>query len=1148
MSQTTTSADAFDAALDAVRSLLAAEGMSIGAESTIRRREPGAPAPLSFSQELVWLLDRATPGMTAYNMPIARRIRGPLDRVALERALDTIAARHEILRTRLVEDAGEPRQFVDSPAATHVRFEDVSSLPVAERERAARDIVRERARAPFDLAAEHAFRATLVRLADDDHILVLELHHIAVDGWSLGILFRELAAAYAAARAGSAATLPDVPLQYGDYATWQRQQVAGERLTELLDFWRAQLGDATEPLGLPTDYPRNTVPSFAGARESVFVDGALVGAVKEVARRADATLYMILLAAYGLVLHRYAGRDDVLIGSGSAGRTQPEIEALVGYVNTTLVQRVDVSGNPTVEELLARVRASALGAYDHQDIPLEKLVLELRRGDARASHAPLFDVVLTMQDTMQGTFTLDGLVAEPFGADLGATKFDITLLASERDGGLWLTAQYRSELFAPETMRAFLGHIVTTLRSMAQDPHQRVAALRMLTSDEQAQLSGWRDTRVDEGRAATLTQLFELQAARVGAREAVREGGADGGSGRTLTYSEIDTRANQLARHLQSLGAGPGALVGLLIDRAADAIVAMLGILKAGAAYVPLAPEAPAARIARQLKESGVGIVVAMEASRALLPADTRAVMVDADASAIAAHSTASVSSAVGPDDLAYVLYTSGSTGAPKGVAVTHGNVVHYARAISRVLADVPGGAGGDGFAAIDGWRFTLVSSLTTDLGNTSVFPALLAGGTLDILPSSVATSPAAFASYIASSGPDVVKMTPSHARALIGDAPIAGGAALPARWLVLGGEALSWDLASRLRSADRCRLLNHYGPTETTVGVATYEVREADRADARTVPIGRALSNTRCYVVDANGNEQPIGIPGELLLAGDGVARGYLNDARLTAERFVQEPGARDAGARAYRTGDRVRRLRDGALEFLGRLDDQVKVHGFRVEPADVESAIRRHAEVSECVVIARPTDGGDTELCAFVVPAAARYGKSGRIAPDEVREWARRELPGHMVPAVVAVLDELPRTASGKIDRRALAAHDVALAAEDTYVEPTTATQTGVAAIWADVLKRDRVGATDDFIVLGGHSLLAIRILGRITRQFGVRLPLRTLFDAPTVEQLAAVIDRERATSSAAAPGIVASARDAFRIGTVPAQSAPTTSGERP
>lgn len=1085
--------------LDLLDALLAEQGIDVAPSATAIRPGPRpARIPLSFSQELLWMLDRASPGMTAYKLPIVRRLIGPLDPVALERSITAIVNRHESLRTRFVAMDGEPAQVVDPPAPVTIAAIDVSADVDPERE--AGRVLRDLAGRPFDFAGEHAFRPVLLRLGDGDHVLLFDTHHIVFDGWSRDILFRELAAGYAAFRRGGEPALPALPIQCADFALWQRDHLSGERLARLLAFWRAQLGDVTDLTDLPTDHPRARAPGFAGARATLVLPASLLAQAKELGRRHDATLYMVLLAAYMTVLHRYSGGATILVGSGSAGRTQAEIEGLIGYFNNTLVQRGDFSGDPSFGALLRQVRASALGAYDHQDVPLEKLVMELRQGREDTSDAPLFQAVLTMQDTLEQRVALDDIELRPFGIDFAATKFDLTLFPAERPDGLSLTLQYRSDLYLPETASRFLGHLGEVLVAAVADAATPVSRLRLLTAGEGEALVRWNAT---ESPIDTLP-FHEQVAARAAAFPAAVAVACDT---TRLSYGDLERRANQIAHRLRALGVDRGATVGLLLDRSADAIVALLGILKAGAAYLPLATDVPAPRIAQQLAASTTRLVVTRREFAGLAAAGTERLELDTDAAAIGAERDVAPDVTVTSDDVAYVLFTSGSTGTPKGVAVTHGNVANYTAAIGRRL-------GLDGALPL---HFATVSTLAADLGNTAIFPALAGGGTLHVIPADIALDGPRFASYAGAHAIDVLKITPSHLRALMVAAGRDGAAELlPRCWLVLGGEASTWDLVDEVRRAGSCRVLNHYGPTETTVGCATFEVTAASESAARaagaqTVPIGAALANVQLHVLDANRLRMPVGVPGELYVAGAGVAAGYIGQPERTAERFVDLEGV----GRAYRTGDRVRRLIDGNLEFLGRVDDQVKVRGFRVELGEVEHAVAAIPGVAACAVVLRDGSAAEPVIAAFVVARTAGYAvaHADRPTPERIRERLAASLPEYMVPSVVIMLDQLPLTPNGKIDKRALPAVDAAPAA--TATEPRTPTEAALVQIWAESLKRDAVGVHDNFFEVGGHSLIAIRILGKLTRTFGVRLPLRTLFDAPTVAQLARLVEDAGATA---------------------------------
>ncbi len=655
--------------------------------------------PASFAQELLWLMDRAASGSVAYNVPRTRRLRGRLDERALHRAFDALVERHEILRTSYTSVDEQVVQVIHASRQIPFELVDLSATPVAEREAVVLRIVRNRTSRPFDLSADVLLRATLLRLASDEHVLLIESHHIAFDGWSRDIVFRELAELYEAIAEGREPALPALPIQYADFAIWQREQLQGAQLESLLAWWRAELGDAEHVLHLPTDLPRPTSSRFEGVSRTLRLPPELGDAVRRLGQRHDATVYMTLLAAYATVLHRWTGQTDVLVGSPIAGRARPETEGLIGYFANTIVQRARFAGDPTFGELLGRLRESALGAYDHQDVPFEKLVLELE-GRAAIGQSPLFQVVFTQLDASQAPAARLGDVAvEPFALDMGTTKFDLTLFMSDRPSGIELTLRARTDLFLAESVERFLGHLRMVLEAATVESATRISAIPLLTAAERGELAEWNATSLDEGAPTTLTALIEAQTKRVPQRAAVVAGDV------TLTYAALDARASELAAHLRTLGVARGAPVGLLLDRSADAIVGLVGILKAGGAYMPLSIDAPIARLAQQLAESGAATVVTSAALASRLPGSTRVVLLDRD---VTVASTVDATSAApsSPSDIAYVLFTSGSTGTPKGVAVTHANAVHYARAISRVLADLPARAAGDGFAALDGWQF----------------------------------------------------------------------------------------------------------------------------------------------------------------------------------------------------------------------------------------------------------------------------------------------------------------------------------------------------------------------------------------------------------------------------------------------------------
>ncbi|MEO8337525.1 MAG: condensation domain-containing protein, partial [bacterium] len=664
--------------------------------------------PASFVQELLWLMDRASPGSSAYNVPRTRRLVGPLDVDALRRAFDALVDRHEILRTTYAFHEDHPVQVIHAPRPVDFTFTDLRDTPESSRMADAERIAREQATKPFDLAKDQIMRVTVVQLADDDHVLHLDSHHIAFDGWSRDVLFRELSALYREFSGGDAAALPALPIQYADYAIWEREHLSGTRLETLLGYWRAQLGDAEFVLELPTDFARPNVPGVGGVTERVTLSPELHAGIKALGRTHEATVYMTLLAAYTTVLHRYTGQRDVLVGSPIAGRSRPETEGLIGYFANTIVQRARFANDPTFAELLAQVRESALGAYDHQEIPFEKLVLELQGGQ-QLSHSPLFQVVFTMLGGgggEAGPAKIGDAEVQPFGSDDGVTKFDLTLFMTERDDSLTLTLRARSDLYSDASVRRMLGHIRTVLEAAVANPDARVSGIALMTDEERAALEQLNGTNADLGTPATIDQLFIAQAARVPDRTAVAS------DDRSIPYAEVDARSSQLANRLRALGVKEDSPVVITLDRSAEVVVAILGVLKAGGAYVPVLPDIPQARAEQQITESGARVVITTSLHESRVPPELTIVRLDLDAKEIALEDVIAPSIDANPDRLAYVLFTSGSTGVPKGVAVTHRNVVHYARAVSRVL--------GGGFEALDGWQFGMVSTLGADLGNTS--------------------------------------------------------------------------------------------------------------------------------------------------------------------------------------------------------------------------------------------------------------------------------------------------------------------------------------------------------------------------------------------------------------------------------------------
>jgi amino acid adenylation domain-containing protein len=1041
---------------------------------------------LSFAQERLWLVDQIDPGNPAYNVPEPMRLVGPLDVVAFERALRELVRRHEVLRTTIATSGGRPVQIVHDEVAFWGGLLDLSALPEAEREPKARAEAAADARLPFDLARGPLLRARLIRLDPEQHLLLLTMHHIVSDAWTRGIVSREVRALYEAFRAGEPSPLPDLTVQYADFAEWQRGWLSGDVLTAQLAYWKQKLEGAPLALELPTDRPRPPVQTFRGALRGMALSTEATKALHDLSRKEGLTLYMTLLTALDLLLYRTTGQPDVVVGTSIAGRTQAETEKLVGFFINALVLRTTVDEDATLRALLQQVRETCLGAYAHQDMPFERLVHELSPEQDR-SRAPLFQVIFTMQNAPRAGLALPGLSIRGLGGSGSTTaKYDLTFLMADVEGSLRCSIEYNTDLFDPATIDRMLRQLNTLLVAMPKALEKKVRELSIVPEAERARLLASGSAAALAGpEGACLHELFEAQVDASPDAPALVAGSA------RFTFAELDRRANQLAHHLRGLGVGPESVIGLCLGRGADVIIALLGILKSGGAYLPLEPTYPAGRIAQILGEAGATIVVTQASLAAAMPAGVKVISVDADAAKLAAGSADRLETEVMSSNLAYVLFTSGSTGKPKGVAVEHRQLVNYTLGVGARLA-LPAGA-----------SYAHVSTFAADLGNTVLFPPLVTGGVLHVISEELTTDPEGLGAYFAREKIDCLKIVPSHLSALLTSAH--PSRVLPRALLVLGGEASSWELVDRLqRLAPAMRILNHYGPTETTVGVLTHAVPSdrSERAPTAIVPLGTPLPGSRVHVLDARRDLAPTGVPGEVYIGGAQVARGYLNQPELTAERFVPDPFT--PGARLYRTGDRARTLPDGTLVFLGRIDFQVKIRGFRIELGEIESTLATHPGLKDAVVLA--LDDGDTKrLAAFVVQAA---GAEPTTAADLAAFVAQR-LPEYMIPASVDFLDALPLSSNGKIDRRALATIERPKEIAGDFAEPRTPTEEVLASIWADVFTRERVGIDERFSDLGGHSLLAIQIIARARDAFQAQIPLRAMFEHPTIAALAAIVD---------------------------------------
>ena len=1053
--------------------LLHAEGLRArpGPGRPVRISREGDP-PLSFAQQRLWFLDQLEPGTPAYTIAIRQRLYGPLDVTALAAALTEVVRRHESLRTTFSTKGGEPVQRIADPEPVAFRIIDLQVVPAGERNDAAERAVREEARQAFDLERGPLFRPVLLQFGPDEHEMLLAVHHTVADGWSLGIIAHEIGVLCDAYGAGRPSPLPEPPIQYADFAMWQRQWLTGDVLETQRQYWHERLGRLPAPLELPTDHPRSRWPKATGASHGLELPRGLTDRLRERSRREGVTLFMALLAAFKVLLARYCGQEDIVVGTPVANRNHPELESVVGFFANTLALRTDLSGDPTVRTLLERVRETCLGAYSHQDMPFEKLVEELHPQRVPGQN-PLFQVSFVLKDASTG--------ADFWFVPAALPPFDLTLFIDDlSDGTLRASIDYRRDLFEPERIERLAGHYRTLLEGVAADPDRRLSALPILTPAERHRLlMEWNDT-ASVYPAGTVPEVFETQVER--APEAVALLYEE----RQFTYRELNRRANRVAHRLRALGVGPDTLVAVCMERSLDMVIACLGILKAGGAYVPLDPAYPTERLAFMLADSGAAALLTRRVHIEHLPERlVPTICVDADADALERESPENPERIAGPGNLAYVMYTSGSTGSPKGVEIPH-------RGILRLLFGISYARLGPGETVLH------ASSPSFDLTTFELWGPLLHGGRCALFSGRVPT-PDALRDLIEKHGVTTMWLTGSLFNSIVDAAP---EALRGVQQLLVGGEALSVPHVRRAAEAlPSTQIINGYGPTEATTFACCYHVPGPPEADATSIPIGRPIANTRVYVLDRNLRLVPIGVPGELWIAGDGLARGYVNRPQLTAERFVVHRLSETLEERLYRSGDVVRWLANGTLEFLGRLDDQVKLRGYRVELGEIETTLARHPRVLEVAVVVRPGRDGDKRLVAYVVA-------DGAVVSRDLREFLSSKLPEYMVPKAFVVLDRLPLSANGKVDRRALPEPDERAELVQAPVEPRDELERELAEIWRDVLSVGRVGIRDNFFDLGGHSLLAVRMFAWLEERLGARLPLATLFEAPTIEGLAALI----------------------------------------
>ncbi|MEV6694566.1 amino acid adenylation domain-containing protein [Micromonospora sp. NPDC051196] len=1033
-------------------------------------------APLSFAQHRLWFLDQLHPGATGYNIPTAHRVRGPLAPDLLARALTEVVRRHEVLRSVVAEEhPGQPVHRIQPSQDVPLPVVSVGGGTPQERLARTAELAREHVLQPFGLRRGPLLRAQLFRIDEDDHVLLVCLHHLVADQWSLSLLLRELSELYAAYLLDFPSPLPEPAVQYADFTRWQRETLTGDKLDPQLRYWQERLSGFA-PLELLTDRPRPPVQCWDGARARHRIPAPVLDAVRDLATRHDVTLFTAVAAGLSAVLARHTGQGDIAFGAAIAHRDRPEFEDLLGFFVNTVVLRTDLSDDPFFTDLLAQVQETALQARENQDLPFERLA-DLHSPDRDLSRPPLVNVVLSFLNTPADPLRIPGSTVAEFVFDPGVVKFELDVMVSELDGDLVVDVDYRRDLFEPVTIERLLRHLERVLIAAAENPARPVSMLPLLAPADEADLLVWgnADTPLHPP-AKSVPELFADQVAVRPDAPAVRHGTE------VLTYAELDAQAELIAAAVRAYTGERAPCVGVCLDRSIDQVAALLGILKAGGHYLPLDPGYPADRLSYLLGDAGAAVVVTGTAYAQRTPGwDGPVILVDS----LPTEVPRPAPPAAGPEDLAYVMYTSGSTGRPKGVRVPH-------RAVVRLVHET------DYVSLGPGERVAHSSSISFDAATFEIWGALLTGAELVVLSKETVVEPAALARDLRRYGVTVLWMTSSLFNHTIGEVP---DAVAGIGTVIVGGEALDPSVIRTVLSSGHAptRLLNGYGPTENTTFSTTHRITEVPD-DAVAVPIGTPIRGTRCYVTDAALRLVPVGVPGELCVAGLGLAHGYLGDPTLTAERFVPDPYG-SPGDLLYRTGDLARWRSDGTLDFLGRRDNQVKIRGYRVEPGEIEAQLTAQPGVRTALVLVQPGDGG-ARLVAYVVPHAA-----ADMSVTALQAGLAQTLPGHLVPSDIVLLDHLPLNANGKVDRARLPEPVQAGPGAD-FVAPRSELEKTICRVWADLLGATEIGVTGNFFHLGGNSLLATRVVGRLRREFGVRISVRTLFDHPTAEAFAAAV----------------------------------------
>ncbi|MGB3534212.1 MAG: amino acid adenylation domain-containing protein [Microcoleaceae cyanobacterium] len=1068
----------------------------------IRKREINDDLPLSYAQQRLWFIHQLEPDTSAYNIPIAWHLNGNLNIDFLIKSFTEIISRHESLRTNFKSlDNIKPQAVIFNNYNLNIPLIDLRLLSKSDREFEAERLARQEAKKPFNLNTDPLIRISLLQLSDNQFILLLTLHHIIADGWSRGILLKEFSAVYKAFEQQKPSPLPEQKIQYTDFAIWQHQWLTGEELNTQLSYWKQQLTDLA-PLNLPTDYPRPVTQTFQGKTESLTLSQELTTALKALSRQQGVSLFMTLLAAFKILLHRYSHQDDIVIGSPIANRNRKEIESLIGFFVNTLVLRTDLSGNPTFQEVLKRVREVNSGAYQHQDLPFSKLVEELQP-ERNLSHNPLFQVMFQFQNEayqFQNSLTpelqLPNLQISQDWIDPESTKFDLTWHLIERELEILVVVEYSTDLFKPETITRMLGHFQMLLSEIIANPQIKLSNLSILTPTEKHQLlTEWNQTQTNHLTTYCVHHLFEDQVKRTPNAVAITFNSNESFESKTrITYKQLNIRANKLAHYLQKKGVNSEVLVGICMPRSPELLVAIWAVLKAGGAYVPLDFNYPPERLGYMLNDAQVSVVLTTENLNPEIAKhipSTPILNIRENWNIIDRETDSNPEVSMTPENLAYVIYTSGSTGMPKGTMLTHRGLVNY---LNWAIQE---------YNLVKGEGSPLHSSIGFDATITSLFCPLLVGKTVFILSENQEIE--ALSTALSSENKfSLVKVTPAHL-GILSQLLSQQSKVSQINSLIIGGDALLGESLSFWReSSPNTRLINEYGPTETVVGCCVYEVpTQASLSGA--VSIGHPISNTQIYILDRYLQPVPIGIPGELYIGGNGVSRGYLNRPDLTAEKFIPNPfNSNENQDRIYKTGDLARYIPDGNIEYLGRLDNQVKIRGFRIELGEIEAVLTQHPEVKEAIVVTQ-SNSAHQRLVAYIIVQSDHSDDDLEIQ-NKLHHFLKNKLPHYMIPNALMVVPNFPLTPNGKIDRKALPTADEVMKISSSYVAPSTYNEKILIKIWQEVLRRENIGIHDNFFELGGDSIQSISIIAKAT-QAGLKLTPRQLFQYQTIAELSAV-----------------------------------------